>query len=391
MALFKKKDPRHQFVTAVERVLRRLGVTDPIEFDEDLFALRLSEDRTIMLGNLFGRWQSLTKADAGAYLDAAVAGLIAEADQPKTFAEAKDRLLPGVRDRATIESTRWMAELGGSAPVVVPYRQLGAGILAVVVLDSPTTMMMINETHLDDWGVAFDEAFDAAVANLDEATVTARWGGIGDGTYLSMWNDDYDVSRILVPKVIDHLDLTGDPVAFVPHRNRLIITGADDHEGLAVAMGRTEEELDQPSQVSAVPLVRRDGVWGDLDLPADHPAAPGLARLRAVDQSLAYGATTPLIQSVLGDEVFVANSILAERDDGVITSAATWIDAPCILPETDRVMFFRSQEENWLVAWDDVVATVGHLMTPTDFYPRRFRIEGFPTADQLAAMPVVSG
>ena len=92
---------------------------------------------------------------------------------------------------------------------------------------------------------------------------------------------------------------------------------------------------------------------------------------------------------MLGDDVFVANSILAERD-GIITSACTWIEAPCVIPETDRVMFFRSQEENWLVAWDDVRSHVGHLMTPTDFYPPRYRVEGFPTADQLAAMPVIA-
>lgn len=389
MALFKKKDPKQQFVEAVEAALRRLDVAGPIEHDEDLFALRLAGDRMIMLGNLYGRWQTLSKVDAGAYLETAVAGLIAEADQPKTFAEARDRLLPGVRDRATIESTRWMAEIGGSAPISIPHRPLGAGILVTVVLDSPTTMTMLNQSHLDDWGVSFDVVFDAAVANLDARTDQTKWAKVGGGTYVSMWKDDYDVSRILVSKVIDVLDVAGDPVAFVPHRNRLIVTGSEDAHGLAVAMSRTEEELDKPSQVSAVPLVLRDGAWTDLDLPTGHPARPGLDRLRSVDRSLAYGSTTPILQSLLGDGVFVANSILAERE-GVITSAATWIDAPCLIPETDRVMFFRSQDENWLVAWDDVRAHVGHLMTPTDFYPPRYRVEGFPTDEQLAAMPPVS-
>lgn len=185
------------------------------------------------------------------------------------------------------------------------------------------------------------------------------------------------------------LDLSGDPVVFVPHRNCLIVTGSNDEHGLAIAMSRTETELDQPSQVSALPLVRRDGEWTDFELPPGHPASAGLDRLRAADHALAYGATTPLIQSVLGDEVFVANSILAERN-GVITSACTWIEAPCVIPKTDRVMFFRSQEENWLVVWDEVVAAVGDLMTPTDFHPPRFPVGGFPTPEQLASMPVVS-
>ncbi len=389
MALFKKKDPRGRFVDDVAKTLRRLGITDPIEYDADLFAFRLAGDRTIMLGNMFGRWRSLSRPDAGSYLETAVSGLLAEADQPKTFEEARPRLLPGVRDRATIESTRWMAELGGSTPIEIPHRQLGAGILVAVVLDSPTTMMMLNQSHLDGWGVSFDEALDAGVRNLDEATDVAKWGKVGPGTYLSMWNDDHDVSRLLVSKVIDGLELAGDPVAFVPHRNRLIVTGSDDASGLAVAMSRVEDELDQPSQVSAVPLVRRGGVWQEFEVPADHPASGGLARLRAIDRALAYDATTALIQSVLGEEVFVANAILAERD-GDIISTCTWIDGPCIIPETDRVMFFRSQEENWLVAWDDVRAHVGGLMTPTDFYPPRHRIEGLPSAEQLAAMPGVT-
>lgn len=389
MALFKKKDPKQEFVNAAEKALQGLGVPGPAEYDDDVFALRLTAGGMIMLGNLYHKWQSLSKSEAGTYLEAALGGLLAEANQPKSFDEARERLLPAVRDRATIESTRWMAEMDGSAPVLIPNRQLGTSILAAVVLDSPTAMMMLNQSHVNDWGVSFDEVFDAALANLDTATEEAKWGQVEDDTYASLWNDDYDVSRILLPKVIDALDVAGDPVVFVPNRNRLIVTGSDDPAGLAAAMSLTEEELDQPAQVSAIPLVRRDGAWTDLELPTGHPAAPGLDRLRAIDRSLAYGATTPIIQSVLGEEAFVANSILAERD-GVITSAATWIDGPCLIPETDRIMFFRNEQENWLVGWDDVGATVGHLMTTTDFYPPRYRIEGFPTPEQLASMPVIA-
>ncbi len=109
MALFKKKDPRDRFVAEAEKTLQRLGITGPIEFDPDLFAYRLSGDRMIMLGNLFGRWQSLSKGDAAAYLETAVAGLVAEADQPKTFdAELSDRHRIGrcERSRHRDESNR---------------------------------------------------------------------------------------------------------------------------------------------------------------------------------------------------------------------------------------------------------------------------------------------
>ena len=389
MPLFRKKDPKDKFVRAADETLRHLGVTGSIDYDDDLFAFRMEGDRTVMLGNLFGRWQSLAAREADEYLTTALHGLLAEADQPKSLAEARDRLFPGVRDRATIESARWMAELSGSTPVGIPHRFVGTSILAVLVVDSPSTMMMVNDQHIEDWDADFDEAFAIAVANLQDSTEVARWGQVGGSVYASLWNDDYDASRLLLDATIDPLELVGDPVAFVPHRNRLIVTGADDAQGLSIAMELTERELDQPSQISAVPLVRRNGTWADFELPDDHPAAPALRRLRAADRSLAYGSTTPLIQSVVGDGTYVANSILAEKDD-VIVSSATWVDGgPSIIPEVDQILFFKDQETNWMVAWHDVVAHVGDLMQPTDFYPTRFRVESFPTADQLAAMPLV--
>ena len=39
-----------------------------------------------------------------------------------------------------------------------------------------------------------------------------------------------------------------------------------------------------------------------------------------------------------------------------------------------------------MAAWEKVVEVVGHLMTPQGMYPERFRVETFPTAEQLAAM-----
>ena len=388
MALFRKKDPKEEFVAVARKTLTALGVSGPIDYDDEVFAFRTSDDSTIMLGNLFARWQTLSKADARAYLGSAIGGLLAEAEQPKTFEEARSRLMPGVRDRSTVESARWMGELSGAPGPAIPYRSLGSTIVAVLVLDSPTTMSMVNAEHLSDWEVSFDEAFSAATDNLSATTETARWHIDDDGVYSSTWNDDYDVSRLLLPHVIDALDVSGDPVAMVPHRNRLIVVGSDDDVALQSAMARTASELDQPSQVSAVPLVRIDGEWNDLELPAGHPASGALRNLRTEDRALAYGATTSIIQSIMGEELFVANHMLAEIE-GDVVSIATWIDGPSIIPEVDRVMFFRSEQENWMVEWADVVAEVGHLLAPTSFYPPRYRVEAFPTPEQLQAMPLV--
>lgn len=394
MPLF-RRDPRERFVKGAEKAIRGLGYDGMLTYDDELFAFRMEGDQIVMLGNLFARHQSLSGSEAEEYLANGLAGLIQEADTPKTFEEAGKRLFPGVRDRSTIEAARWMAEVGESAPIPIPYRAVGSTIVALLVMDSPMSMMTVNESHLTDWDIPFDEAMTVALGNLMTTSTDASWGRLIDGVYTSTWNDDYDASRLLLDTVVDEvvsdLGLTGAPVAFVPHRNLLILTGSQDVAGLQAAMELTEESLDQPSQISARPLVRLDGQWSDFEVDGDHPAAPGLERLLKADLALAYDTTTPLIQRALGDGIFVASAILTEKG-GVITSAAAWSEgAPAVIPKTDRILFFRSNEESWMVEWDEAMQVIGDLVEPTDHYPQRFLVESFPTDKQLAAMPSIDG
>ena len=39
-----------------------------------------------------------------------------------------------------------------------------------------------------------------------------------------------------------------------------------------------------------------------------------------------------------------------------------------------------------MAPWEKVVEIAGDLMTPMGIYPERYRVEGFPSAEQLAAM-----
>ena len=39
-----------------------------------------------------------------------------------------------------------------------------------------------------------------------------------------------------------------------------------------------------------------------------------------------------------------------------------------------------------MAPWEKVVEIAGDLIAPMGIYPERYRVEGFPTADQLAAM-----
>jgi hypothetical protein len=50
-------------------------------------------------------------------------------------------------------------------------------------------------------------------------------------------------------------------------------------------------------------------------------------------------------------------------------------------------MFFRGKGDVPAVArWEKAEQRVGHLMKPTDYYPRRVLVEQFPSEQELTAL-----
>jgi len=55
------------------------------------------------------------------------------------------------------------------------------------------------------------------------------------------------------------------------------------------------------------------------------------------------------------------------------------------LPRTDRIAFMQNEKEilGW-GSWQEATATFGHLMHKNVEYPERYRVESFPSPEQLA-------
>ena len=78
---------------------------------------------------------------------------------------------------------------------------------------------------------------------------------------------------------------------------------------------------------------------------------------------------------------------MQHKDTGERVNYCVWTaGAVSLLPRTERVIFGGEGLEAVMAPWEKVAAVIGDLMTPTDMYPERFRVETFPTAEQLAAM-----
>src|ERR1700730_2418146 len=118
-SLFPRPD-RSRFARRVERRLRDQGILGPIEFDSGAFALRLSDgvrEHTLNLENVY--------SDCGRCLpwrrSRVVRGFLATAldasrDIPPRWEAVRERVLPAVRHRSSIEASRLSALAEGKEP-----------------------------------------------------------------------------------------------------------------------------------------------------------------------------------------------------------------------------------------------------------------------------------
>jgi hypothetical protein len=114
-------------------------------------------------------------------------------------------------------------------------------------------------------------------------------------------------------------------------------------------------------------------------------------------QSIAenYDQTKQLLDAVnekRGDDVFVAAfTAVQDKETGALSSYAVWGQGvKSLLPRADKVVFGVGNplgKATYVDApWERVRAVVGELMKPVPGYPERWRVDAFPSREQLAAL-----
>jgi len=253
-------DP-HVFAEKLRRALVKAGVVEEATYDRENFALRFPEGGNLFLTNAFDEYRRASFFSRRATLKRWVLSAKEQREHqlPATFAEAQANLLPQLRDLPYLDQVRLMQRIQSpkSAPMF-PTRPLASELVVALAYDSPRTIATLAQQVLDDWGVSLDEALKPAQFNLRARTAQ----GLvlqGPGVFVSPYQDNYDASRIVLTELISRLAVKGDPVAFVPHRDSLIVTGSEDSEGLLQACALAEPLLKENRRISGQPLVFRGG------------------------------------------------------------------------------------------------------------------------------------
>lgn len=386
-----------EFVEIVARALEKAGIetVQPVEGD---FALKIGDGKsTIFLSNVYSNYCSVARNRRSAVLAEFVGGAAAIPSLPEIpsqFEAAKPSLMPTIRDAAYFSVTQLMDRKNGKdrPGLEVVTKPLVGRLAIALAYDTERNITSINREHFEMWGVSLEEAFSTAKDNLWERTDPGRLAGEG-GVYWSQWGDSYDSSRMLLPELIYRFSVDGDPVAFVPNRNELWVTGTNSSASLASILKQgAESHFNRGHPLSPDLYVLVDGKWKEY-VPEDAALRNLWVTIRRKRDAIDYAQQKDLLNAIYereGIDIFVAGFNLFEGKDGSGYSVCVWSNGvDSSLPYAERIALVVNPEgkDHFVVSWDAAFPIVGDLLEKeTEFVPVRYRAREFPDDRQIAKL-----
>ena len=384
-----------KFAAMMIDAMRQAGLEEPVEYEEERFALSVGDDRMIYLANAYSEYQEAPSDVRHQVVEHYAFGVFVSPDEltPETFEGAAPNLRPVVRGRMYPEYVRMQAQIDDDPYIDAPSRVVGEHFVEMLAYDMPNRVLYLPADQFEEWGVSVDEAFETAHENIRAI------GGAFEGTpghiYVGAWDDSYAASRVVIVEMIRKLQVQGRPVVGLPNREFLVVAGSNDDDAL-LQMGKMISEAEsQPRFESGIVLSLEDDGWQPFLPPEESRAYELLYRHRVASLWRDYDEQKRLLDDLhetRGIDIHVASYIAQEdRATQTLGSVTLWVDGlETLLPRAEQVIFATGEPEDpeylGTGPWDRAVEAAGHLMEPTDYYPERWRISAFPTPEQLDAM-----
>ncbi len=386
-----------RFAVDLMRGIREAGETNELRFDpaeRSILQIRDGEVVGVMnLGNIFGNYRQLPRARRPEFLRTCVRMAMARhRELPDEFEAASHDLRPRIWPRASLEHERLRGLLGdkGTRLAEMPSEPIGEHLLACLAYDWPESVQSVASENLADWGVTVYEAMEVARRNLEEATPT--YSRIDEHLYCFTSGDSYDASRLTLIDRIQEFDVAGQPVAMVPTREQLYMTGSEDEQGLKMMAELASQALGGPYTLSGIALILKDREWADWMPPESHPSRREFQKMASGWLGGLYAEQKLLLDELHrkeGLDVFVANFSAVEKKGGETVSYCVWGEGlDSLLPVTQKVAIMKHGHEGPVALgdWSRVMEVAGDLMEPTDHYPARYRVRQLPDDAALHAI-----
>ncbi|QDU62290.1 hypothetical protein Pan216_31570 [Planctomycetes bacterium Pan216] len=376
-----------KFAEAIMEALKVAGDTRTPTYDPDGFRIDFSDGTRIGLTNIYSQFEDLDSDGRTTLLENIVKVAVPGKRQelPATLEEARPSIVPKLWSRGMMERLSLERRAKGETELDSPLIPVGDHLYASIAYDLPHAIRSLNMEDLEAWNLTIYEALEIARENLGSAT--HAFAKAGDSLYLSLAGDDYDACRLLLPHVLRDFDVKGDPIALVPDRRKLLVTGSEDEEGLELMLELLDIEEEDGWPLSDVPLrLADDDVWEDWLPPEGHPLRERFSRKRKEFVASLYGELREPLQELWGEQAYVASVMLIEdKETGERRTVSTWGKGlRTLLPETDEIALVTHDEG---VVLDVPFATLrehlGEMIKPVDVYPRRYEVSAFPSQAQI--------
>jgi hypothetical protein len=391
--LFKRKEPTVEEVAqALRPLLQALRPAVTFAFEPGLDVIRCSDGAVISLANLHADYLRTPVDQRHQVLSNFAMGIL-PAELPETFSEAKDRLLPALRNLPGLDQARILAGEFDLQTLMLGMRPFSDTLMVAVVHDTEFGMQQVSNDTMRKWGVSVDALHQVAIDNLrHKAPPTFK--PISPGLYASDYGDYYDAARILLPELAYQLGLPGNPVAMAPNRICLLVASDQDSPALLAMVEKSREILASESRPLGAEMFRMtDGQWR-MWTPTDEVAAKALHDLQSGMLSSDYAAQKQVLDDAhqkSGKDVFVASHTVVQRQDGRLVSYSvltkgvdTW------LPRSDVVVFVDPENPKAtkkIVEWAAFEGGAGHLIDALSHVPKRYHVKEHPSDELIAGLP----
>lgn len=392
---FLERFARDRFAKMLQRRIAAAGGPTDFKYDREKFVLTGSNG-TAFLGNVYAQWRQEGSAHKQRLVDNFVATFSTTTNAVDlSWTEVQGKLTAAVRERAMLaamDGPGWGLGIAAKPEKRPAQEPLSTWFSRTVLVDYPTHVVTVNQEHLADWGITFEEAFKIGLERLRSATV-AKFDHV-DGYYVGTWKDDYDASRILLPAIFEDLPLDGAPIVCLPNRLTLLVAGENQFDAVNAMLAKAEEvvrTIAKPQNPG--PLVVREGKVLDFEVAKDSPMFNAVERARKFAALHTYQdqkTNLDRFYKETGKNFVVARYKLHELKSGGYESHCIWTkDVPTLLPVADYVVFVvgdgrdpKTAKIVAKVAWNDVVGKLGALLLDTQMFPARYYVSQFPTQEQ---------
>ncbi len=227
--------PPDEFASMVIQTMKQSGFQGSVQYDSDLFTLRFEDGYLFLLKNLHIEYREEGVESQSGFLWQRVQGVMARGSMPSRFAEARENLVPRIRDEFSAPTFNLFLRSYGEEPVRDCSCIYANGLTIELCWDGPYNIHTIQQRKtMERWGVDWSSAISIAKENLRDFS-GKQFSKPHAGVFPSPYGDNHDASRIVLTEEIMSMKTDGWPVALIPNRDTLLITGEYDNAGLIFA------------------------------------------------------------------------------------------------------------------------------------------------------------